>query len=429
LIERAVKRMCSPAIGYDGTAWAGGWDHFNSMKALLLAHDATGRAEYRDAFERAFGVYTIDEQGIYRNGRKMDAPGGFDTYSGSLPLAVWGAEAKLDWVEKLINLAVPNGWHEPARLVRDTWNDAGAGPWAQDDANPEFLGLALKGLNLSTQSKTAVPVGAFPSFDRSGAVTAGNAPLLQNPFFLPGTPEVGPIHREATSASLVDDPVTCARHRTLTRRLHLGDAMGAALDMRIVGQGFRVEVSPDGRRWYERLDTYDPVPAEHSLDLGWLCGSREEMVKLAAVSPASGRRHATRGGSITYRLELPNTAICRIELLVGNGYIVEVSADGKAWRGVATSDDPAGGSGKLVAGAAMIRMVDATEEAARAGRVFLRIRDAGKAGAFDGRTAFLQRAVVYGALRCDHAWVRVSNVSRRPDATFTVGRMVLRTWR
>jgi hypothetical protein len=442
LVDRAVKRMCSPAMGYDGSAWPGGWDHFCSSKALWLAYDATGNSEYLAAYERAVAVYTIDEKGIYRRGVKMDAPGGFDTYSGSLALAVWGHSGKLDYVQKLIDLAVPNGWHQPERLVRDTWNDAGAGPWAQDDANPEYVGLSLKGAALPTTPKVVTPVGAFPSYNARGNVTPRNAPLLHNPYFLPG--EAPRRAAKPTSATLLRSPVTRTAGRPLLVRLPLGDASGAGVDLRIRGDGYRVSVSADSKQWLQRLDTYDPKTSPQSLDLSFLCGSREELVRLQSVtapndarllaSPggsvptAERRRFAARGGSLVYRIPAAGATTCRLELIIGNGYRVDVSSDGKRWRAAASAQDADGGSGKLVADAGMIRMVDATPEAARGGVVYLRLRDAGVAGAFGGRTAFLQRLTVYGALRCRQAWLKVENTSSRAGASFTVEGMTLRRW-
>jgi len=281
LLERAVQRMCSPGLGYDGTGWAGGWDHFNSTKALWLAWDASGDPACRDAFERAMTVYSIDPQGIYRNGKRLDAPGGFDTYSGSLPLAVWGLTGKLDWVKQLIGLQVPGGWHDPKRLVCDTWNDAGAGPWAQDDANPEFLGISLRGALLPTSPKHIIPVGAFASYDGTGTVTAANPGILRNPFFLAGAGELctvaGPSawqpprvrttevmpgtrseRRQAVrlTGRVADSMRVCTgTDEPLVYRLDLGRATGAGLDLRLHGDGYRVAVSPDGQRWLERLDT------------------------------------------------------------------------------------------------------------------------------------------------------------------------------
>ena len=112
-LERWMKQMTGPTLGYDGKGWASGWDHFNCLKSAWLAYAATGNAAYREVYERALTVYTIDEKGIYRYGERLQAPGGFETYAGALALAAWGHAGKLDYVDKLINLAVPNGWQSP----------------------------------------------------------------------------------------------------------------------------------------------------------------------------------------------------------------------------------------------------------------------------------------------------------------------------
>lgn len=451
LVHRAVKRMCAPETGYDGAGWPSGWDHFNSMKALALAYDATGVPAYLEAYRRALDVYTIDAKGIYRYGTALHAPGGFETYSGSLPLAVWGHSGRLDWTQTLIDLDVPNGWHEPSRPVRDTWNDAGAGPWAQDDANPEFLGFSLKGLTLPTDPKVITPVGAFPSYDRDGRVTPRNPPMLRNPFFLSGEEQPRP-HTRVESQSLVERPVTVVgAGQELVRKVELEPAGGAGLDLRIRGDGYQVSVSPDGQTWFDRIDTYDPVSADQSTDLSFLCGSREELVRAIAVTPPRDaeslvggagllaadqqRRSAPSGGALVYRLTLPGAAaVCRLELIMGNDYRVEVSRDGNRWRTVASAQDADGGGGRLPSGAGMIRMVDATAEAEGRQEFFLRMADGGDRERFEGQPAFMQRIAVYAAFRCREAWVRVANVSddapghNRLPRSFTLERLTLRRW-
>jgi hypothetical protein len=364
---------------------------------------------------------------------------------------VWGHSGRRDWTQTLIDLDVPNGWHEPSRPVRDTWNDAGAGPWAQDDANPEFLGFSLKGLELPTEPKVITPVGAFPSYDREGHVTPWNPPMLRNPFFLPGD-ETPSRPARVRPQGLVDGPVTVVgAGQGLLRKVRLEGSGGAALDLRIRGDGYRVSVSPDGQTWFDRIDTYDPVPADQSTDLSFLCGSREELVRALTVTPpadadslvggggslaADERRRITpAGGSLAYRLKLPGAAaVCRLELIVGNDYRVEVSRDGNRWRTVASAQDADGGSGRLPAGAGMIRMVDATAEANGRRELYARIADAGGPERFQGKPAFVQRVAVYAAFRCDEAWVRVTNVPDdapdhgRAPRSFTLERLTLRGW-
>jgi hypothetical protein len=453
-LERAMQRMCSPAAGYDGSAWPDGWTHFNGAKACWLAADASGKAEYLAAFERAADVYTIDALGIYRYGKKMEAPGGFETYSGSLPLGVWGCAGKLERVAQLITLDVPNGWHEPTKPVRATWNDAGAGPWAQDDANPEYLGISLRGARLPTGTKTILPVGAFPLYDAAGKVEVTGLPSLRNPFFLPGNgrPCVvreKDIRKAPKVKATVVTPGSRSERRHLAQvagritpagrlctgaeaplvyRFDTAGAIGIGLDLRLRGDGYRVEVSADGKRWFERLDTWDREPADQSLDLSFLAGSREELLALQTVAPAAAARNLPRGGAAITTLELPDVTECWLELLVGNGYCIELSADGETWLPGVAATDVDGGSGQAEPDAAWIRLVEVTPALRRGSRLQVRISDVGTAGAYGGRTAFLQRLVAYGTLRSGQTWVRLSNVSTLPERSLTLEKLVLRTW-
>ncbi len=453
-LERAMQRMCSPAAGYDGSAWPDGWTHFNGAKACWLAADASGKAEYLAAFERAAAVYTIDAQGIYRYGQKMDAPGGFETYSGSLPLGVWGCAGKLDRVEQLINLDVPNGWHEPTKPVRATWNDAGAGPWAQDDANPEYLGLSLRGACLPTARKVILPVGAFPLYDATGRVEITGLPSVHNPFFLPGAGQPCVVRekdiRKAPKVTCtVVIPGSRSEHRHLAQaagrltpagrvctgaeaplvyRFDTDEAVGIGLDLRLCGDGYRVEVSPDGKRWFERLDSWDREPADVSLDLSFLAGSREELLPLLTVSPAPAARTVPRAGATVYTLDLPQVTGCWLEVLAGNGYRIEISADGTTWLPGIAASDADGGSGKAEPDAAWLRLLDATPCLGRGAPLRVRISDVGEASAYGGRPAFLQRLVAYGTLRSGQTWVRLANVSTHPERSLTLAKLVLRTW-
>jgi len=168
-VRLTMERMLSPESGYDGKAWSDGWTHFNCMKAAWLAYEATGDETYRAAYERAMDVYTIDAKGVYRYGKALDAPGGFEVYAGALPIAVWGHWGLKDRVDQLLDLQVPNGWHNADVPVADLWNDAGAGPWSQDDANPDMIGFMLRGYKIPVAPKRLLPTGAFPTFDESGA--------------------------------------------------------------------------------------------------------------------------------------------------------------------------------------------------------------------------------------------------------------------
>jgi hypothetical protein len=441
------------------------------MKACWLAYDATGNKKYLEAYERALQVYTIDAKGIYRHGKKMDAPGGFETYSGSLPLGAWGHAGKLDWVNQLINLNVPNGWYNPTNPLCDVWSDAGAGPWAQDDANPEFVGYCLRGAKLPQPKKYILPVGAFPTYDSNGVVRVTRQPILRNPFFLPGTEPVRVVAARdigkqsvkvdvtvvipgtsaekkslvQTSGTMAAKGRTCTgRDESLIYRFDTKGSDGLGLDLRIKGDGYRVEVSPDGKQWFERLDTWDDKVADESLDVSFLAGSCEELVRLKTIVPPNDAdllvkgnnlvverehcRYAPRGGSMTYQLDLPQAAGCWLELLLANGYRVDFSADGKTWQPGIAATDAVGGSGKGAADETWIRMLDVSSCLHNGSRVFLRISDAGDASAFSGRTAFLRRLTAYGTLRSDELWVKLSNLSAIADHSFTLEQLIVRKW-
>jgi hypothetical protein len=374
----------------------------------------------------------------------------------------------------LINLNVPNGWIGSSVNVQtplcDIWSDAGAGPWAQDDANPEFVGFSLRGAKLPQPKKYILPVGAFPSYDSNGVVQVTRQPILRNPFFLPGTEPVRVVAAKdikesvkvdatvvipgspAEKKSLVQKTGTLAangrtctgKDEPLVYRFNAKGAAGLGLDLRIKGDGYRVEVSPDGKQWFERLDTWDDKFADESLDVSFLVGSREELVRLKTVAPPNDAdllvkgsdsvverehcRYVARGGSVTYQLDFPQAAGCWLELMLANGYRVDFSADGKTWQPGISATDAVGGSGKGAADETWIRMLDVSSCLRTGSRVFLRISDAGDASAFSGRTAFLRRLTAYGYLRSDELWVKLSNVSARADHSFTLEKLTVRKW-
>jgi hypothetical protein len=470
LLDHAVKRMCSPELGYDGKGWPGGWDHFNSTKALWLAYDATGKEEYRQAHERALSVYTIDEKGIYRYGQRIAAPGGFDTYSGALALGVWGNAGMLDNVDKLINLDVPNGWYSELP-VKDTWNDAGAGPWAQDDANPEDLGISLKGAHIPQSEKHVIPVGAVPVYHADGRVEITNQPIVENPFFRRGRdkPRVVAGNRtriEHHVSTLVLTPGDAAEKAHLVRaagkveggrrvcaggdaplvyRFDTAGAIGAGVNLHIRGNGYKMEVSPDGKRWYEQLDTWSGEFRDQSADLSYLTGGCDELLKMLVISPANdGKyltngsrswveqgncRYVTRNGSFVYRLDLPGVAECHLEVLVGNGYRIECSPDGKAWHEELNAAKVRVRKGLKLEDAAWLQMLDVTPYLGRGGAVHLRFSDIGKPEVYGGRTAFLQRLAVYGLFDSDRVFVRLSNVTSDARHSFELDRLTFRTWK
>jgi len=479
LLAKAMDYMCSPAYGYDGKGWtnlkktsANGWEHFNCAKACWLAYDATGNPEYLKAYERALTVYTIDEKGIYRYGEKLSAPGGEDTYAGALPMALWGHTGKLDMVNSLINLDVPGGWHNHKVTVREMWNDAGGGPWACDDSNPDFLGFSLRGANLPQARKFILPVGSFPDYDASGEVKVTKQPVVDNPFFLQGTEPVQVVRSdeigksspyETTTLDVVPGTDDEKRHlvapvgnlskggrsiagmdAALVYRFDIKDSDGAAIDFRIKGGGYKVEVSPDGKQWFERLDTFDPEVANQSLDVSFLAGSHEELLRMDPIVPPEDSRFLVEGSDsvverehcrylkgdsqVIYKLDFPNASSCWLELMLGNGYQVECSSDGKTWRPALSSTDVDDGSGQMKPDQAWIRMLDVTPCLKEGSSVYLRVTDRGNPEAFSGRSAFVRRMVRYVTFRSGEVWVRISNVSEKNDNSLTLERIGVRKW-
>jgi hypothetical protein len=465
LLDRCMKQMTGPAIGYDGTGWASGWDHFNCLKSAWLAYAATGNPAYREVYERALTVYTIDEKGIYRHGKRLEAPGGFDTYAGALALSAWGHAGKLDYVDKLINLDVPNGWQFPTVPVKDLWNDAGAGPWAQDDANPEYVGFCLRGLGLPRHEKWVLPLGAFPAYDLGGRVSVTGSPVLQNPYFRSGhdpllvlprdasklarntfTNQIVPGSRrenaclQSSSGSLDGAARTCAGGQQLLYRFDLRRAQGAALDFRLQGDGYRIEVSPDAKRWLRSYESWSDAPEEKSLDVSFLTGNPDELIKLLTIVPPADEaflvnkegshlerehsRYLSPGASIVYALDLHGARECHLDLLAGNGYKLDCSPDRKAWKEVLAASAI---DSRRIADAAWLWPADVTSFLAKDGKLYARFSDTRDSRLYHGHNAFLRRLTVYGTLQSDSLWVKLSNVA--PAGRFTLQRIGCRTWR
>lgn len=461
-LELAAKRMLSSQSGYDGKGWPDGWTHFNCTKSIWLAYDATGNEEYRQAFERALSVYTIDQNGIYRYGKKMDAPGGFETYFGSMPMGVWGMAGKLDWANQLLELNVPS---EPGAktMAKDLWHDDGNGPWSQDDANPEYVGLSLRGLSIPQDPKHIISVGSFPIYDEKGNVRLEREPIVINPFFLRGDEEEKVVSAKDVGASVkvsqVDvrpgsveeskylvkqsgkvignSRVCTGKDSPIVYRFDASGAAGAGIDVRIKGSGYRIDVSPDGERWYERLDTWSNEPKTQSIDVSFLTGNREELLNLMTIVPGRdakwlydkgnsrtdsfNRRYTGKNGSFVYRIDLPQVTQCFMELMLGNSYIVECSADAETWTKVA---DPTGFRHDKEA--AFIRMIDVSPFLEK-GTLFIRVSDQDTEGKY-GNDAFIRRLTLYGVLRTDNIYMRLTNVHSMSNKSFDLEGITFRKW-
>lgn len=458
-LDIAAKRMLSSQVGYDGNGWPGGWDHFNATKAIWLAYDATGNEEYNEAFKRALEVYTIDENGMYRYGKKMDAPGGFSTYFGSMPMGVWGMAGKIDWANQLLELNVPS---EPNSkiLAKELWHDDGNGPWAQDDANPEYVGLSLKGLNIPQDNKQIIPVGSFPIYDAEGNVGLTYNPIVINPFFLKGDERVQPAAAYTVGSirmvdvipdtsseinSIVKESgrvsngrrISTGKDKPLVYKFEIDDADYAGIDVKIKGDGFKIDVSPDGRRWYQRMDTWSEDIRTQSTDISFLTGSREELLKLMTITPGKDKeylvldefsrvdkinnRYTDDNGEFAYKIALPDVKECWMEFIIGNSYVISGSSDGEKWTKLT---DAAGFVGAPDTG--FIRMVDFTPYL-KDGYVYVKISD-DKTKSEKAKSAFLRRLTVYGVLKSDEVYVRLSNVYDTADKSFELESISIRKW-
>lgn len=458
----AMKRMLSTDVGYDGKGWPGGWDHFNSTKAAWLAYDATGNQSYLDAFNRALTVYTIDKDGIYRYGNKMPGPGGFDTYFGSMPMGVWGVAGKIDWANQLLDLNVPCETGSKI-MAKELWHDDGNGPWSQDDANPEYVGLSLKGLNIPQGTKHLIPVGSFPIYDASGNVELTRLPIIENPFFLTGkmkaevidSKDIGANHTVNTinlvpsgnlestyikrkSGKVIGQTRICSStDKPLVYKFDASGMSGAGIDLMMKGDGFKIEASPDGKRWYERLDTWSSDMRTQSLDLSFLTGSRDELLKMLTVTPGSDKRYlavdgsskvqdgncryTSNNGSFVYKFDLPDVTECYIEAMVGNGYVVECSSDGITWKKEIDASNV-----KSETDAAWIRMIDVSKYIGNS-MLYIRISNISGKTVY-AKPAFLRRLSVYGIMKSDNIYVRISNVRKSSGKSFALNQITFRKW-
>jgi hypothetical protein len=472
-VATTATRMMSPALGYDGSAWSDGWTHFNSIKALWLAWLATEEQQYREAWQRAMAVYTIDSQAIYRRGKALEAPGGFGTYSGTLPLAVWGHAGNLKDVDQLIQLEAPNGWHpDPSLPLRKVWHDGGAGPWAQDDSQPDFVGYCLRGLELPRQKQFLPPIGAGVMYDTQGHVRITGQRILDNPFFLesknsvriveedeistgydfqtfdlrPGS-ELEQKHADPLAGELVEDyRAIRPGAKPIVYSVPIDrDIVGASLHASLAGDAYQIDVSPDGVRWFQRLDSWSRGFEKRALDVSFLVGNRDQLVEIQCIDPGKDAavlvsndgsriqreqcRTVTGSGAFVYRLELPLVTLAQAEMILGNGYRVEMSSNGRQWSDAIRADMYAVRQQKRTPDAAWLRMVDLTPVLGEnQGTVFLRFSDLGQPEDYGGHFAFLRRLTVYGVLDSKQLHIRISNVAPAGSSPVKIEQLTLRTW-
>ena len=394
----------------------------------------------------------------------MEAPGGFETYFGSMPFGVWGLAGDTKMQQALLDLAVPS---EPGSKVSvaDMWHSAGNGPWAQDDANPEYVGSSLRGLNIPRRRQYLIPVGAFPTYDESGAVAITGTAPIDNPFFMQGKMTVDTIENGDVAAryqlrtqaflpggnqekSVLTEPsgtvqdsirVCKGNEPALTYCFDVKDATGAGLDFEIEGDGFAVDVSPDGKRWFRRLDTWSDTLKRQSVDISFLTGNADELIKKEVIVPGNDgsflvdagtskvtkdlRRVVNGGHGFIYEMDLHHTANPYLEVFLGNECSLELSEDGKNWHSESLS--PGQGNGD---GSTWIHMIDVGHYLNDGERLFVKILDR-KKGNNGKASAFLKRLTLYAVMKSEKVFVRLSNVSIGESGTFGLKQVVLRTWK
>lgn len=449
-VKLTMDRLLSKEGGYDGKAWGDGWTHFCTMRTVWLAYEATGNEAYREAYERAMDVYTIDAKGVYRYGEPLKAPGGFEVYAGSLPMGVWGHWGLKDRVDQLINLQVPNGWHNPDIPVADLWNDAGAGPWSQDDAQPEMVGFMLRGYELPKEPKRVLPTGAFSMLDEKGNFRAEFAPIVDNPFFLPGPRELRELKKDEIPAAPLVRTVELdltgqnADPPCIKQTIDVAGATGAALDIRMERGSYLLGVSPDGEHWIPRLDTWCDQPTTRSVDLSFLLGNADELVKVLEFAPPDDtpylqsstgseivRTHSRTvapQGSAVYRIALPKLDRCHLEFLVGNDYRIDLSPDGSTWSEVLSPAQIPPRKDFNPKSAGWLRMADATKYAGPNGVVFIRLRNSGDDAAYGDAPAFLRRITVYATYKTPEIQVRAKMAPYSKGKEFSVKSISARIW-
>ncbi len=472
-LDKVTQRMLSKESSYDGKGWVDGWRHFYALRSLWLAYEATGREDYFQAWERGLEVYDIDEKGIYRNGELIGAPGGAsDTYFGSLPLGAWGHAGMLDKSKILLNLDVPSGGmggSDPNIHLKDLWNDAGAGPWAQDDAQPNFIGYCLRGLNIPQKTKTFLPLASFPVYNAQGNITVTQEPLVDNPFLphsrdklrmVSGTPvrlydvreisllpgsETEKLHLLKDAGNLVDNARKFNRDdESLIYKFEVDNPAGAAFDLKCRGNSYTLEVSPDGERWYQRLNTWSPEAVWDSVDLSFLVGNSDELLKMMVITPPNDNhiiadhkgsqvhrdhcRYVSENGYFIYKLSLPEVVECHLELVTGNGYKVEISTDGSSWHQELNENDELTREGGRTADAAWLKIIDVTKYLNEDGSVYVKFSNNGNQRFYRDKNAFLRRMTAYGVFDSNDLYVRLGNCPYGPQEGFVLYNCKLRTW-
>ncbi|MBO4547915.1 MAG: hypothetical protein J5758_01740 [Abditibacteriota bacterium] len=420
-LETAMEKLWMYGYHPEYGGWNGTWDHWNCVRALFMAWKATGGEEYYQKWEKALSQVKVDETGMYVNGQIKKSPADVNTYFGAMPMGAWGAAGWRDMCETYMHLDVPANENNDSVLVKDLWNDAGAGPWAQDDANPEFVGYCLAGIDMPYEDKYMVPVGSFASYDDLGNVTLRNEPLVDNPFFRPGNERFRllkgglPEDRKIYTAVPVQDKKGVYEIDAKNAR------SGLALEADVRGGAYRVSASPDGKKWHMLYDTVNTGDYRTGVDLSAFVGNRDLYLKTDRFygdkKPAreKGTRTENRyrfvapGGEMVYRLPVAGLVSAFAEVICGNNYVIELSGDGESWDRAADSNYYASGKENVAGG--WLRLVDLDPYLGK-DSVYMRVtcldrkEYANPLVSYPG-TAFLERCTLYGVYDTDKIYVKI----------------------
>jgi hypothetical protein len=407
-------------------------------------------------------VYTIDKDGIYRYEEQMPAPGGFETYGGALPMAVWGHGGETNKyfkeVDLLFNLNQSQGWIKPDTItVKDFWNDGGSGPWCCDDGTPYYFGFALGGLKIPQTKKYVLPMGTCPKYDETGNVELTYAPIIDSPVCPKGKDKViilegdnKTIKHTVTQVDMLpssnEESKYLVSDNPVTYKFDVADAIGAAMDFNIKSKnGYKVEVSPDnGARWYKKLDTWSDKTVPRSVDLSFVTGSSDELLEMLVIIPPEDTKYIVEdtgskverdsvrllndNGSFVYKLDLPQVIECHLEFVLANGFDIQVSKDGKEWKPCTDATKYLINKDNPQEDASWVRLVDVTDTLNSSGSIYVKFGMLPDKTKFNGKNAFLHRVTVLGVLKTNNVLVRVASTSPFADKSVTIEKATFRKW-
>ncbi|HEY5140602.1 MAG TPA: hypothetical protein VIJ25_15000, partial [Methylococcales bacterium] len=330
---------------------------------------------------------------------------------------------------------------------------------------------SLGGLNIPQNKKYVLPLGSFPIYDANGTVTITNQHVLDNPYFptkasdklilLSGkdtkiehtvsqitfTPGDSNEKNYITKASgnLAGTARTFKKNdKPLIYKFNVADCNNIGIDMEMSGDSYTVAVSPDGKTWFERLNTWSDTPTKHSLDISFLAGNPDELIKLFVTAAPDDAdiiakqkntkierehcRYVNDGGFFVYKLQLPQVSECHLELVAANAYKVEFSKDGRVWQEELNANQVKPRKGEKLADAAWLRIVDITKYLNKTGCVYMKFSDSGDTASYGGKGAFLRRLTAYGVFDSKDIYVKFANATYGNQNGFAINKLTLRKW-